>query len=130
MKENPIEKGRLSEHGEGLGLVTEEIVRKRAREIAVINGRGANRMLDSDLAEARRELQGEERLNPTPTAAEELTEEERWEPVAESEGHRGVTVPPPDEQSVPEKLVEEGVEDAEHDQALEAVREARRREKE
>lgn len=128
MKENQIEEGRFSEHGQGLGTVTEAMVRHRARELAFINGR-PNQVLDSDLDEARRELTGEERINPPPTAAEQLTEEQRWEPVAESIGHKVPVVPAPDEQTFAEKLVEEGVEDAEQDQMVKATRQSLKRDK-
>jgi hypothetical protein len=129
MKQNSIEDGRLSNHGRGLGTVTEEMVEQRAGEIAIINGRSKRNILEADREQATRELTGKERLNPTPTVAETLTEDERWEEVPESEGHRAETVPSPDEQTVAEKLVEEGVQDAEHDQELEATRESLKRDK-
>jgi hypothetical protein len=129
MKENKIDQGRFSDRGEGLGTVTREMVMRRAREIAVINGRSDNNVLDSDVEEAWRELRGEERLNPLPTQAENLTEDQRWLEVPESEGHQAPTVPASDEQTFAEKLVEEGVGDAEHDQEIEATREELRREK-
>ncbi|HET7624070.1 MAG TPA: hypothetical protein VFM25_02305 [Verrucomicrobiae bacterium] len=128
MKQNQIEEGRLSEHGKGLGTVTPEMVRQRAREIAVVKGRDRENVIESDFEEALRELEGQERLNPTPTKAETLTEDQRWETTPDSTGKRAETVPAADEQTYNEKLVEEGVEDAEHDQALEAERESRRRE--
>lgn len=128
MKDDRIEEGRFSENAHGLGTSTEADVRKRARELALIAGRDPGQVLDLDLEEARRELTGEERLVPPPTPAEELTEDQRWDPVGESEGHREPTVPAPDEQTFAEKLVEEGVEDAEQDQMLRAEQEQRRRE--
>jgi len=130
MKPNQIETGRLSDHGHGLGTVTEAMVLKRARELAVINGRDENQVLDSDLDQARRELTSEERLDPERTPAEKLPEENRWEPVPECVGHQQPAVPAPDEQTFAEKLVEEGVEDAEHDQVLSATRQRAKREKE
>lgn len=128
MKQNRIEVGRFSDHGRGLGTVTEAMVQKRARELAVINGRRKNQVLDSDLEQARRELT-EEGLVPPPTAAEELPEENRWEAVPESVGHKAPAIPTPDEQTFAEKLVEEGVEDAEHDQMLRATRQSAKRER-
>lgn len=129
MKEkNRIEEGRFSDHGRGLGTVTEAMVRHRAQELAFINGH-PKQVLDSDLKEARRELTGEERVNPEPTAAEQLTEDQRWEPVPESVGHKAPTVPPPDEQTFAEELVEEGVEDAEQDQMVKATRQSLKRDK-
>src|SRR5947208_2103639 len=99
MKENQIDEGRFSDHGKGLGTVTREMVMRRAREIAVTNGRSGNNVLDSDVEEAWRELRGEERLNPLPTRAENLTEDQRWLEVPESEGHQAPTVPASDEQT-------------------------------
>jgi len=129
MKEDRIEEGRFSDRGEGLGTVTEEMIYKRAREIAVINGRSQNNVLDTDLEQSRRELSGEERLNPEPSASEKLPEGERWSVPHESVGRKARTVPAPDEQTFAEKLVEVGVADAEHDQEIEATKEELRREK-
>jgi len=127
MKQNPNEEGRLSDRGEGLGTVTKEMVMKRAREIAVINGRSQNHVLDSDIDQAQRELEGEDEINPPPSASESLPEDKRWDPVPGSEGSQAPTYPAPDEQSVAEKLYDEGVADAEHDQEIEATRDAARR---
>jgi hypothetical protein len=92
MKQKPIEEGRFSQHAHGLGTVSEAMVRQRAAELAVINGRSARQVLDSDLAQARRELTGQERLNPEPSPAERLPEESRWEAVPESAGQPAPTV--------------------------------------
>lgn len=127
MKENRIEQGRFTAQGHGLGTVTKEMVQKRAREIALINGR--EQMLDSDFVQAKKELTQEEHLTPEPSAAEKVPEEDRWEPVGESVGKEGPKVPASDEQTFAEKLVEEGVEDAEHDQMAKATREALRRDR-
>jgi hypothetical protein len=127
MNENSLDQGRFTENGHGLGTVTQAMVRQRARELALINGRSPHHPLDSDLEEAWRELTGQERLVPTPPQEESLTEESRWEGVPESVGHQAPTVPAPDEQTFAEKLVEEGVEDAEQDQMVRAERESRRR---
>ncbi len=127
MKKNRIEEGRFTEQGHGLGTVTREMVSKRARELAMISGR--EQVLDSDFQQAKRELTREEDLPPEPNAAENLTEDQRWEPVAESVGKEAPKVPAPDEQTFAEKLVEEGVEDAEHDQMTRATRESIKRDK-
>jgi hypothetical protein len=127
MKKNSIEEGRFTEQGHGLGTVTREMVHKRARELALISGR--EQVLDSDFRQAKRELTQEEDLPPDPTAAENLTEDQRWEPVPESVGKEAPKIAAADEQTFAEKLVEEGVEDAEHDQMMRATREAIRRDK-
>jgi len=129
MKENQDQEGRFSLNGRGLGTVTEEMVRQRAKELAQINGRSAHQILDSDLDQARRELTGEETLNPEPTPAEQLPEETRWDPIPESSGERAPTVPADDEQTFAERLVDEGVEDAEQDQMVRATREELRKDR-
>lgn len=129
MKQNQTERGRLSDRGEGLGTVTREMVMKRAREIAVINGRSEKNVLDSDFQEARRELGGEDEFHPTPSREENLPEDKRWDPVPASEGRSAPTVPASDEQAAAEELYDEGVADAEHDQEIEATREQIKRDK-
>lgn len=123
MKREHHEEGRFTDHGRGLGTVTEEMVRQRARELALINGRPEKGILDSDLEQARRELQGAEGLSPSPTAAESVAEEDRWNPVPDNDGRKAETLPAPDEQTFAEKLVEEGVQEAEHEQMVQANRE-------
>lgn len=131
MKQNRIDEGRFTSHGVGLGTVSQEMVLKRAREIAVINGREPEQVLSGDLEEAQRELTSDEEINPPPSAAEEIVEEDRWEGgVAGSEGAQATTVPAPDEQTFAEKLVNEGLEDAEHEQMLEATRNSLKRDEE
>src|SRR5436190_1974304 len=102
MKKNQIDEGRFTQKSRGLGTVTEEMVRQRARELAVINGRTEANVLDSDLEQARRELTGKEHLAPTETTSESLTEDQRWAPVAETQGKSAPTVPAPDEQTFAE----------------------------
>lgn len=129
MKQRRIEEGRFSVGGRGLGTVTEEMVRERASEIAVMNGRSKHKVLDSDLDQARRELLGEERLNPESSQADSIPEGSRWQLAGGSTGGKVENVPAPDEQTFAEKLVEEGVADAEHDQQVQATEESLRREK-
>ena len=102
---------------------------QRARQIAVINGRSEKDVIDSDFQEARRELQGEDELNPTPTREENLSEDKRWDPVPGSEGRKAPSLPASDEQTFAEKLVDEGVADAEHDQEIQATRDDLKRER-
>jgi len=115
--------GKISEHGNGIGAPSPEEVEKRAREIAMIDERNPNEFTDADWTQARHELSGEENNVPpeeTPDNAE-MTEE--WSVIAGSKGHR---IPRPgteDEESVGQHLVIEGVDEATHDQMLEARRE-------
>src|ERR1043166_8263067 len=129
MRQNPVEKGKLSRRGRGVGTVTKGMVRKRARALASNSGRSRREVLQSDVEQARRELTGQEVLNPEPTPAERLPEDARWEVVPESTGEQAATVSPPDEQTVAERLVEEGVAEAEQDQMTKAARAERKRRK-
>ena len=122
MKQDQIEEGKVSLHFKGLGTVTEEMVRARARELAIINGRSPEKISTEDLAEAKRELMGENAPPPEGAREDSLPESERWDPNYTSSGGKVGTVPAHDEQTDAEKLVEEGVNEAEHDQMLEGTR--------
>jgi len=124
MKKDLIEEGRISEHSRGLGTVTQEMVRARAKEIALINGRSPHHLSPMDLSQAKRELMGQNDVEP---AEERLPTSERWDPVPGSHGHQAVSVPPHDEQTDSEKLIEEGVAEAEHEHMVEGTRESLRR---
>jgi hypothetical protein len=95
--------------------------------LAVVNGRSPQHVIESDLAQARRELTSEETLPPDPSPAERVPEENRWLETPESTGAKAETVAAADEQMVAERLVQEGVEDAEHDQMVRASRAAWKR---
>ncbi len=56
MKTNPLKDGVLTENSAGLGTVTRKMVRERAVELAVINGRTAQEVSKSDWQQAKREL--------------------------------------------------------------------------
>jgi hypothetical protein len=127
MRQDRIEEGRISENSHGLGTVTMEMVRARARELAIINGRSPHALLDSDLEQARRELTVEGPDLSEQADLESLPESERWDPVPGSSGDEVPRVPAPDELSDAEKFVQEGLDDAEHDQMLQATKAAARR---
>ncbi len=125
MKIDPTNEDAIIIHASGVGTVTREMVRARAAELAVINGRAAQDVSVSDLAQAKRELTGEPELDPKEVALEAAPESERWDPLPGSTGHV-VTIPPDEEEdaegrSLGERLVEEGVEEAGHDQMLKAA---------
>lgn len=119
MQENHI-KGRLSSAGHGIGNVTERMMNDRAQDLAAIAGRAGKRPTDADIEQARREMTGEDGLNPAPSPEEMLPEEARWNPVPESTGEAAPRVMPVDEQTLSEQLVEEGIAEAEYDQMREA----------
>src|SRR5271170_4366088 len=90
MKTNPMKQGALTENSAGIGTVTRKMVRERAVELAVINGRSAQNVSKSDWEQAKRELTGETNpdLDPKEAALESVPESERWDPVPGSTGHK------------------------------------------
>jgi hypothetical protein len=52
MNTNPLTKGIISENLTGIGTVTEEMVEKRASELALINGRATKDFSETDYAQA------------------------------------------------------------------------------
>jgi hypothetical protein len=122
MKTNPLKEGALTENSAGLGTVTHKMVRERAVELAVINGRSVQDVSKSDWEQAKRELTGKPDTDPK----EAVLESERWDPLPGSTGHKVPVAPSEDEddegRSDNERLIEEGVEGAEHDQMRQASR--------
>jgi hypothetical protein len=126
MKTNPLKEGKLTENSAGLGTVTSEMVRARAAELAVIDGRLPNEATMSDFAQAKRELTGEPDIDPKEAILEAAPEAERWDPLPGSTGKKMPTAPSEDEdeegRSDNERLVEEGIAGAELDKMRQASR--------
>ena len=115
--------GKISLHGNGLGVPSPEDIEKRAREIAMIDERNPDEFTDADWRQAHQELMGAENNTPpeeTPDNAD-LTEE--WNVIPSSKGHRAPRPGFEEEETVGEHLVIDGVDEATHDQMLEARRE-------
>jgi hypothetical protein len=128
MKPNLLKEGVLTENSTGIGTVTRQMVRERAVELAVINGRAAQDVSKSDWDQAKRELTGRSDTDPKEAALESAPESERWDPVPGSTGHKVPVAASEDEddegRSDNQRLVEEGVAGAEHDQMVQADQEA------
>jgi hypothetical protein len=133
MKTNPLKQGVLTENSAGIGTVNRKMVRERAIELAVINGRSAQEVSKSDWEQAKRELTGEPDPDPKEAALESAPESERWDPVPGSTGHKVPVASSDDEddegRSDNERLVDEGIAGAEHDQTRQASREAAKKDK-
>ena len=116
----------MTEHSAGIGLVTRRSVRERAVELAVINGRSAQAVSKSDWEQAKRELLVGTDKETKESVLESAPESERWDPVHGSTGHKALVAPSEDEddegRSDQERLVEEGIAGAEHDQMLLGIR--------
>ena len=129
MDKNPINKGAITANFTGIGTVSRRMVRERAVELAIINGRFAQEASKSDWEQAKRELTGEADADPNEAILEAAPESERWDLVPGSTGYQ-VPDSPVEEgedsegRSQTAQLVEEGIAEAEHDQMLQAARES------
>ena len=114
----------MTENSVGIGTVTRKMVRARAVELAVINGRTAQEVSKSDREQAKRELTGDPGTDANEAAIESATESERWDPVPGSTGQKVPVAPSEDEddegRSDNERLTDEGVAGAELDQTRQA----------
>jgi len=126
MNINPLKQGALTENSPGLGTVTRAMVRERARELALINGRSPHDASITEWEQAKRELTGNPDIDPKDVLLESAPESERWDPVPGTKGHKIVTMSGEDEddegRSDSERLVEQGVAEAEHDQMLQSAK--------
>lgn len=118
-------RGRILQHGNGSGGVTEADVENRARSIASINGE-AGAPSAEDYKQARRELTG----GDLPDTIEDdrdsdvaLTRDPS-EPPSDT-GHQVMEDEGVDEQKALERLANEGVDEAQHDQMIAARRRER-----
>lgn len=124
---NLLKNGHMTENGTGIGTVTPGMVRQRAVELAMINGRTAAEVSTADWDEAKRELTGGSYADLNDALLESVPESERWDPVPGSVGHKAPESTSDDEDddglTDSARLVEEGIAEAEHDQMLQAARE-------
>lgn len=127
MKPNQESKGRIIDHAMGAGTVSPEQVEERAREIAFINGRPPNAFTDEDREQARRELVGAEETSRMEADRDATAESAPGSITSGSHGHRVETVEPTDEQTLGEKLIQEGFDEAEHEHMVEATKEEKKR---
>jgi DUF2934 family protein len=125
-RKEPIARGRITQHGEGLGTVTPEMVQRRAREIALSDGRAGNEVTSADWEQARRELLGAANPPSAESDLEEASSTSGWDPAPPSIGHRADTQEVDDEETMAEELIQEGIEEADHDERVQAGRETRR----
>jgi len=128
MKTNPLKDGSLTENSAGIGTVTRKMVRERAVELAVIDGRSAQEVTKSDWETAKQELTGEPDHHPKELAFESAAEAERWDPLPGSTGHKTPVADSEDEdeegQSDNTRLTEEGMAGAEYDHLRQAAKDA------
>jgi hypothetical protein len=115
--------GKINLHGDGMGVPSPALVEKRAREIALIDERNPDEFTEADWQQAKNELMGAE-VPHAPEIDDEVEEEvtER-DDIAGASGHRVPKNGFEGEENLGEELVVGGLEEAAHDQMLEARRE-------
>ena len=104
--------GKIRGGTEGIGTVAPQMIEKRAREIARSDGRVQPN--DLDRAHAREELTSVASDSEKPPTREDPGRD--WGMPIVSSGEKAPTVRPEDEENIPEKLIQEGVDEADHDQ--------------
>lgn len=123
MNENHHPVGKITVHGNGVGAPTPEMVEKRAREIALIDERDPNEYTDADWDQARKELLGAENIPHAEDADSVIDGMSDRDSVPDESGHRLPRNGFDEDESVGETLVTGGLEEAAHDQMVEAARE-------
>lgn len=116
--------GKINLHGNGLGVPSPEMVETRAREIAMIDERNPDEFTESDWRQAKNELIGVEGSH-APEIDDSVDDEmSERDDIPGASGHQ---VPNSggfdDDNNVGEELVSGGIEEAAHDQMVEARRE-------
>ena len=118
MNEAQPTSGKILRGTEGLGTVTPQMIEERAREIARSDGRSQPNDLDRNYAR--------EQLTGATSDSEKLPTREEpgrdWQMPLVSTGEQAPSVRPEDNENIVEKLIQEGIEEADHDQRLSAAR--------
>jgi len=118
MMDETHSRGKIVRGTEGIGTVTRQMIEERALELARSDGRAEPN--DLDRTRAREEL-----IGATSGSEKDPTREEPgrdWQMPLVSTGEKAPTVRPEDDENIPEKLIKEGVEEADHDQRLSSER--------
>jgi hypothetical protein len=123
MKQSRPTPAKILQHGNGLGVPNAEMVRKRARELAEIDG--AANATEEHWRQAKRELHGGHSFDDGSADDEMQILVSEHDFVATESGHHTARVVVDDDEHVVEELIAEGMDEALHEQMLEASRELR-----
>lgn len=121
-------KGKINDQLKGMGTVTADMVYQRAREIAFINGRSPEKPQEDDWRRARSEMSGNDTSSEMEEEGRSREETTAWDPSPGTTGTQAAKGSAHDEQTEDEKLVQEGLEESEHDTMIEATKRAKERE--
>jgi hypothetical protein len=109
---------KIVRHAEGMGVPTPDLVRQRALEIARIDGRATYSAQDWQMAKL--ELHGGSSHSPSDGEDEMAEFVSGRDMVSGSVGHHTENQGIENDENMAEELVSEGMEEAVHDQMLEA----------
>ena len=118
MNEAQPPSGKILRGTDGLGTVTSQMIEERAREIACSDGRSQPN--DLDRTRAREDLIGFTSGSEKVPTREEPGRD--WQMPLVSTGEKAPTVRPEDDENIPQKLIQEGIAEADHDQRLNSER--------
>ena len=114
--------GDLSGRETELGVTTPEMVEQRARDLARLNGRNPDQFTDADWEQARAELTGTQPGGSSESAGEIADSLSERGAVPGESGSEISRVAPKDEALLDERLTRRGVDEAAHDQMVEAAK--------
>ena len=128
MGQNPLTQGVVIANSTAIGPATRARIHTRAHELAAIAGRAPHQISPTDYDHARRELMGATDTDPQDAALDALPETKRWDPVPGSEGRQAPETSDEDDddegRNESAQLAAEGVNEAAHDQMIQAARAA------
>jgi hypothetical protein len=111
--------GKIIAGDSGLGTVTPEMVDQRALELARMDGRTEAHEGDRD--RAQQEFLGIDDGRAPEVSESEMENVTSWDEAPEATGVRAPQVRPENEATIGETLVQEGMEEAEHERRLSAA---------
>lgn len=126
MNTYPLNESTIMVHGTGVGTISADMIRERASELAVIDGRSHEEVSQANWDEAEQELTNGSGAFTNLESLDSLPESARWNPIPGSAGQETAVEfndsEDQDGRSVETRLVQSGVEEADHDQKLAAAR--------
>lgn len=125
MNTNRPKDGVLTLNSTGIGAVSRRMMRERAVELAMINGRSAQDVSKNDWEDAKRELSGEPDVEIRDNSLESIGSSSPWDPSYAGGSYKVQTSGSEDEDSEgrsdQERLMDAGIAEAEHDQMFQAA---------
>jgi hypothetical protein len=117
---SPGQKARIIIHDEGAGVPSPDVVEQRARELAIIAGRAASDYTDEDFRQAKLELMQTREPDDEEMEEEALPFEPGSGEVLGGRESHAANFGSDDECTIGEELTREGMDEALHDEMLEA----------